>query len=66
MEIERGAPVKVDTVAILRTQGLTGIGYIELTKGLQDSPPLLARPGDKYPVVRGGLSPGSIPRSVRS
>jgi phospholipid/cholesterol/gamma-HCH transport system substrate-binding protein len=56
MEIERGTPVKVDTVAILRTQGLTGIGYIELTKGLQDSPPLLAKPGEKVPVIRSGPS----------
>jgi phospholipid/cholesterol/gamma-HCH transport system substrate-binding protein len=56
MEIERGTPVKVDTVAILRTQGLTGIGYIELTKGLQDSPPLLAKPGERYPVIRSGPS----------
>jgi phospholipid/cholesterol/gamma-HCH transport system substrate-binding protein len=56
MEIERDTPVKVDTVAILRTQGLTGIGYIELTKGLQDSPPLLAKPGEKVPVIRSGPS----------
>ena len=56
MEIERGTPVKVDTVAILRTQGLTGIGYIELTKGLQDSPSLLAKPGEKHPVIRSGPS----------
>jgi phospholipid/cholesterol/gamma-HCH transport system substrate-binding protein len=56
MEIERGTPVKVDTVAILRTQGLTGIGYIELTKGRQDSPPLLAKPGEKVPVIRSGPS----------
>jgi phospholipid/cholesterol/gamma-HCH transport system substrate-binding protein len=56
MEIERGTPVKVDTVAILRTQGLTGIGYIELTKGHHASPPLLAKPGERYPVVRSGPS----------
>lgn len=56
MEIERGTPVKVDTVAILRTQGLTGIGYIELTKGHHDSPPLLAKPGERYPVIRSGPS----------
>lgn len=56
MEIERGTPVKVDTVAILRTQGLTGIGYIELTKGHHDSPPLLAKPGERHPVIRSGPS----------
>jgi phospholipid/cholesterol/gamma-HCH transport system substrate-binding protein len=56
MDIERGTPIKVDTVAVLRTQGLTGIGYIELTKGGQDSPPLLAQPGERYPVIRSAPS----------
>ncbi|HTO46119.1 MAG TPA: MlaD family protein [Burkholderiales bacterium] len=56
MAIEQGTPVRVDTVAVLRTQGLTGIGYIELTKGRQDSAPLRPRPGDKYPVIRSGPS----------
>jgi phospholipid/cholesterol/gamma-HCH transport system substrate-binding protein len=51
MEIERGTPIKVDTVVVLRTQGLTGIGYIELAKGRQDSPPLLPQPGERYPVI---------------
>ena len=31
--IERGTPVKVDTVAVLKTQGLTGIAYVELAGG---------------------------------
>jgi phospholipid/cholesterol/gamma-HCH transport system substrate-binding protein len=56
MDIERGTPVKVDTVAVLRTQGLTGIGYIELTQGRQDSPPLASRPGEPYPVIKSGPS----------
>jgi phospholipid/cholesterol/gamma-HCH transport system substrate-binding protein len=51
MDIERGTPVKVDTVATLRTQGLTGIGYIELSKGRQDSAPLQPQPGEKIPVI---------------
>lgn len=56
MDIERGTPVKVDTVATLRTQGLTGIGFIELSKGLQDSPPLLPKAGERYPVIRSAPS----------
>jgi phospholipid/cholesterol/gamma-HCH transport system substrate-binding protein len=56
MDIERGTPVKVDTVAVLRTQGLTGIGYIELTQGRQDSPPLQSRAGEPYPVIKSGPS----------
>jgi phospholipid/cholesterol/gamma-HCH transport system substrate-binding protein len=56
MDIERGTPIRVDTVATMRMQGLTGIGYIELTKGRQDSPPLLAQPGQDHPVIRSGPS----------
>jgi phospholipid/cholesterol/gamma-HCH transport system substrate-binding protein len=56
LDIERGTPVKQDTVAVLRTQGLTGIGHIELSGGSQASPPLAARPDEPYPVIRAGPS----------
>ncbi|OYY95765.1 MAG: mammalian cell entry protein [Hydrogenophilales bacterium 28-61-23] len=50
--IERGTPIKVDTVAVLKTQGLTGIAYVELSGGAKGSPPLRAAAGGKYPVIR--------------
>jgi len=50
--IERGTPIKEDTVAVLKTQGLTGIAYVELSGGTRDSPPLLATAGNDYPVIR--------------
>ncbi len=56
MDIERGTPVKADTVAVLRVQGLTGIAYIELTGGHRDSPPLVALPGQEHPVIGTGPS----------
>jgi len=49
--IDQGTPVKVDTVAVLKTQGLTGIAYVELSGGAEGSPPLLAMPGNKYPLI---------------
>ncbi len=51
LDIERGTPVKVDTVATLQTQGLTGIGFIELSDGRKDSPVLQAAPGQDVPVI---------------
>jgi len=51
LDVERGTPVKEDTVATLRTQGLTGIAFIELSAGHRDSPALRARPGQPYPVI---------------
>lgn len=50
--IERGTPVKQDTIAVLKTQGLTGIAYVELTGGAADSPLLTATPGSRYPVIQ--------------
>ncbi len=50
--IERGTPIKVDTVAVLKTQGLTGITYVELSGGARDAPPLGLTAGNEYPVIR--------------
>jgi phospholipid/cholesterol/gamma-HCH transport system substrate-binding protein len=56
LEIERGTPVREDTVAVLGVQGLTGIAYIELSGGTNGSPPLVARPGEPAPAIRTGPS----------
>ena len=56
LAIERGTPVKQDTVAVLRTQGLTGIAHIELSGGTHASLPLEAQPGEDYPVIRASPS----------
>ncbi len=56
LDIERGAPVNQDTVAVLRVQGLTGIAHVELSGGGPDSRALEARPGEAYPVIRSGPS----------
>ncbi|OGA22305.1 MAG: mammalian cell entry protein [Betaproteobacteria bacterium RIFCSPLOWO2_02_FULL_67_26] len=50
--IERGTPIKEDTVAVLKTQGLTGIAYVELSGGARESPPLAAIAGNEYPLIR--------------
>ncbi|MBL8413106.1 MAG: MCE family protein [Propionivibrio sp.] len=50
--IERGTPIKEDTVAVLKTQGLTGITYVELSGGARDAPPLGVTAGNEYPQIR--------------
>ena len=50
--IQRGTPIKVDTEAVLKTQGLTGIAYVELSGGGRDSPPLRATTPGEYPEIR--------------
>ena len=52
LALEHGTPVKVDTVAVLRIQGLTGIAYVELNGGAHESPLLTATEGSPYPVIR--------------
>jgi phospholipid/cholesterol/gamma-HCH transport system substrate-binding protein len=56
LAIERGTPVKVDTLAVLSTQGVTGIAFVDLTGGSRDSPELVAAPGADYPVIKTGPS----------
>jgi phospholipid/cholesterol/gamma-HCH transport system substrate-binding protein len=50
--IEHGTPIKEDTVAVLKTQGLTGIAYVELSGGGRDSPLLRPAAQGEYPVIR--------------
>lgn len=49
--LDHGTPIKQDTVAVLKTQGLTGIAYVELSGGANDQPLLQARAGDDYPQI---------------
>ncbi|HWR88401.1 MAG TPA: MlaD family protein [Acidiferrobacterales bacterium] len=56
LAIETGTPIKVDTVAVLSTQGLTGISFVDLTGGSRDAPKLKAEPGAPYPVISSGPS----------
>jgi len=56
LAIERGTPVKVDTLAVLQTQGLTGLAFVELTGGSRDSPQLEAKNKEEYPVIKSGPS----------
>ncbi len=56
LDIVRGTPVKTDTVATLRIQGLTGLSFVDLSGGSQRAPLLSAEPGQRYPVIRTGPS----------
>lgn len=56
LDIERGTPIKQNTLAVLSTQGLTGIAHVELTGGSRDAALLQASTGEAYPVIRTGPS----------
>jgi phospholipid/cholesterol/gamma-HCH transport system substrate-binding protein len=56
IDILQGTPIKTDTVAVLETQGLTGLATLNLTGGSRDAPALEVAPGQEYPVIKTGPS----------
>jgi phospholipid/cholesterol/gamma-HCH transport system substrate-binding protein len=56
LDIESDVPIKEDTIAVLTVQGLTGIAFVDLTGGSLESPPLKAKEGEAYPVIKSGPS----------
>jgi phospholipid/cholesterol/gamma-HCH transport system substrate-binding protein len=51
VEIDRGTPIRQDTVASLEMQGITGIAFVQLRGGTQASPPLAASAGQALPQI---------------
>ncbi len=51
LAIAGDAPIRQDTVAVLKAQGLTGIAYVELSGGTPGVGPLVVLPGARYPVI---------------
>jgi phospholipid/cholesterol/gamma-HCH transport system substrate-binding protein len=50
--IVHGTLIKEDTTATLKTQGLTGIAYVELSGGDTNSPLLVASDSSPYPEIK--------------
>lgn len=50
--IEKDTPIKADTEAVLKTQGLTGIAYVELSGGSPQAPPLTSSVPGQLPTIR--------------
>jgi phospholipid/cholesterol/gamma-HCH transport system substrate-binding protein len=54
--IDRGTPIKRDSLAVLKSQGLTGIAYVELSGGSAGSLPLVAGADGAAPTIPFKLS----------
>lgn len=52
VEIIQSAPIREDAVATLAFQGITGVMNIEIEGGSAGAPPLEAKPGQEYPVIK--------------
>lgn len=51
IQVRRGTPVRRDTVASLEMQGVTGVSYVLLSGGMQESEPLPETSKQPYPMV---------------
>ncbi|WP_457744406.1 MlaD family protein [Sulfurimonas sp.] len=52
VDILKSTPIKETTVAKLTAQGITGLTYINLSLGANNSPPLKIKKGEEYPVIK--------------
>ena len=52
MKIDSATPIKVDTLATLKMQGLTGLSAVELSGGTATSKVLVKLPDEAYPVIK--------------
>lgn len=51
VRVDAATPVKVDSVAQLEPQGLTGLSYIQISSGTPEAARLEGRPGDRAPRI---------------
>ncbi|MDY0116298.1 MAG: MlaD family protein [Sulfurimonadaceae bacterium] len=52
IDVISSTPIKTSTLARLTAQGITGLTYINLSMGEQDSLLLEAREGEEYPIIK--------------
>jgi len=52
IEVASSTPIKEDSVAVLEMQGITGVSYVQLSGGSQESPALKAAPGKQRAVIK--------------
>lgn len=52
VSILKTTPIKVDTIAKLTAQGITGLSYINLSMGSRENAELQLQKGQKYPVIK--------------
>ena len=52
MQVQPSLNIREDSVASIDSQGLTGGSFVEITGGTAKSPLLVAKEGQRYPVIR--------------
>jgi phospholipid/cholesterol/gamma-HCH transport system substrate-binding protein len=52
MQVQPNLNIRDDSVASIESQGLTGASYVEISGGTKNSPVLVAKAGQRYPIIR--------------
>lgn len=52
LDVQDGTPVKEDTFSVLKSQGITGLAYLELDGGTPESPLLDVVGEQDYPIIQ--------------
>src|SRR5581483_821616 len=52
LQVQPGLNIREDSIASIDSQGLTGGAFVEISGGTAKSPLLVAKEGQKYPVIR--------------
>ncbi|MBV9550966.1 MAG: MCE family protein [Alphaproteobacteria bacterium] len=56
LQVQPNLNIREDSVASIASQGLTGGSYVEISGGTRSSPLLVAKPGQRYPIIRSKVS----------
>ena len=52
VELDANVPIHEDAAALLESNILSGVSYIQIAGGSQDKPLLMPKPGERYAVIR--------------
>ena len=58
ISVDKGTPIREDSMATLQPQGVTGTSVVQISGGTNNSPMLKTRPGEGVPIIKseaGGL-----------
>jgi phospholipid/cholesterol/gamma-HCH transport system substrate-binding protein len=56
LQVQPNLNIREDSVASIASQGLTGGSYVEISGGTKNSPLLVAKEGQRYPVIQSKVS----------
>jgi phospholipid/cholesterol/gamma-HCH transport system substrate-binding protein len=56
LQVQPNLNIREDSVASIASQGLTGGSYVEISGGTRNAPLLVAKPGQRYPIIRSKAS----------